>query len=155
MCSRRLSSFEVVLNSSRARRQRIAPDVNSFARDGIDRSADPQLIFALLDLKVICAAIHTVPLKAARYAGTPIRATLTIRIGRGAPIDEAREHAMDDRLSVLVRAWLEACVTHVRVTYKTELLGKVVARDVVCLDDGEGEGDVCKSSGGYICYRPG
>jgi len=49
----------------RARREGLAPDVNTLPREGVNRGADPEPVSGSLDLEVVFAAVHAVPVDTA------------------------------------------------------------------------------------------
>jgi len=139
--------------STCARRQLEASDVNARPADRIDGGTDP-CPAGVQNLEVVCATIRPKPLEGARDARAAVSAGAAVRIGRATPSDEAREDAVEDGSAAQVGAGLDAGVSNARVN-ELELLGEVVPRDVIRLDDGEGESDVGQSSAGHVGHGPG
>jgi len=132
-----------------------ATDVDALSCDGVDRGADPQPITAGLDLEVVLTAVYTVPFKAAGYSGTPISSGVAVRVSGSGSSDKAGEDPMKHGLAIPVRAWLDARVPDVVETDEAELLSEVVAGNVVCLDDGDGESDISEAARRYVRHGPG
>ena len=128
--------------------------MDTLSSDSVDGGADPQPVSSGLDLKVVFASVDAIPLEAARHPSTPIGTGATVRIGRGGTGHETGEDTMEDRLPAFVRAWLYSGVADVAESSEVELLGEVVSRDMVCLDDSDGEGNIRQTRAGHVRDRP-
>ena len=143
------------LDPLRARREGVAPNVDTLPREDVNCSADPEPVPGSLDLEVVCDAVQAVPLDAARYPRAAVGAGSAVRVGRGGAGNKAREDAVEDGLPAAVGARLDAGVSNVLDPNEIELLCEVVTGDMVCLDDCDGKGDVCEPRGGHIGDGPG
>jgi len=81
----RLAAFDPL----RALREGVAPDVGTLPRDGVNRGANPEPVPGSLDLEVVFAAVHAVPLDAARHPSAAVGAGFAVRVGRGGVGNEA------------------------------------------------------------------
>ena len=146
----------VALDPLRARREGVTPNLDTLPRDGVNRGADPEPVPGSLDLEVVLAAVHAVPLDAARHPSAAVGAGSAVCVGRGGTGNKAREDTVEDGVPAAVGARLYAGVSDMVLDPdEVELLREVVTGDMVCLDDRDGKGDVCEPRGGHIGDGPG
>lgn len=119
-----------------------APNLLTLRRHSIDRDAHPCPVHCILDLEMVLSTVYTIPLDATGHAGTAVCSRSAVAVVGNSPIDEAGEDGVEDGLTAAVGSGLDASVFDVLLTHEAELLRKVVAGNVVYVNNGDWEGHV-------------